>query len=936
MRIERLEVRRVLSASAADWMDLDWVLAHGLSCGCPACAGVDLVSDVAVGSSGSEAEGVPPLIDPPPVIAPPDGGSGDSLPIPELQSLPGAPAFIYLDFDGHFQAQWGAYSNITTPAYDTDGNPGNFSQGEIDEIVEIWQRVSEDYAPFNINVTTVDLGDYSNGVGLRVAIGGSYTDWYGTASSGVAYIFSFINVLPNVAYVFENNLGTPRRVADIVSHEAGHTFGLFHQSLYNAEGVRIQEYYTGTPPAWSPLMGNPLFAERSTWHNGTSTSATTFQDDVAVIAGPLNGFGFRTDDHGNTPETATPLAIDGSQVSGAGIIEQLTDLDYFSFTTGAGEITLSANVFEVGPNLNARVELRSASNELIAAADPAGSLSATITTSVDAGDYYFVVASHGTYGDLGQYTVTGSIAPANGSLVADAGGPYEFYEGDDLIFDASASSIPPGADVLGFYWDLDGDGTFDDAEGPIVVIPWELVDAEEVDGPIGWGDVRVRIDTSLGEVTSPPTTFMLHNAPPTASISGPALAVRGQRLTYTFWADDPSSVDQAAGFTYQIDWNGDGLVDQLVAGLSGLVIEHEFDTLGAFTIRVTATDKDGGVSEVATLPVDVVLVGLQPDADLPGVTNLAWGGTQGNDVVEFVELGPGQVEVRTLMLGGVPTNDIQVFGGVNGRVFAFGRDGNDQLLAQGLTTIGGYLVGGLHHDTIRGGGGDDIIYGDLGPDEGDGVEGRDWIDGGGGNDLIYADGAEGSADTVFGGDGNDTIYAGGGNDWVDGGDGDDWIISPDGPEGGNDVLIGGAGNDTLQGGSGRDILLGGDGNDVLWGGSGRNVLMGGSGSDTLIGGNHDDLLIAGTTAFDSDALSLGLIQLEWSRDISYEARIDHLTGAQPGGVNGTAVLVPGVTVFDDDAVDVLLGGTGLDWFVLNLLEDLLDDLGPGEQVLHVA
>src|SRR5262249_6432351 len=75
--------------------------------------------------------------------------------IPALSSLPGAKASIYLDFVGDYVSSWGSYSNITTPAFDQDGNPTTFSDGELASITNIWGRVAEDYAPFNLNVTTV-------------------------------------------------------------------------------------------------------------------------------------------------------------------------------------------------------------------------------------------------------------------------------------------------------------------------------------------------------------------------------------------------------------------------------------------------------------------------------------------------------------------------------------------------------------------------------------------------------------------------------------------------------------------------------------------------------------------------------------------------------------------------------------------------------------
>ncbi|WPN98474.1 retention module-containing protein [Pseudomonas sp. MUP55] len=56
------------------------------------------------------------------------------------------------------------------------------------------------------------------------------------------------------------------------------------------------------------------------------------------------------------------------------------------------------------------------------------------------------------------------------------------------------------------------------------------------------------------------------------------------------------------------------------------------------------------------------------------------------------------------------------------------------------------------------------------------------------------------------------------------------------------------GNDTLLGGSGDDILFGQGGNDVLDGGKGNDILLGGTGNDTLIGGQGNDILIGGSGA----------------------------------------------------------------------------------------
>ncbi|MCF7557851.1 retention module-containing protein [Pseudomonas petrae] len=50
---------------------------------------------------------------------------------------------------------------------------------------------------------------------------------------------------------------------------------------------------------------------------------------------------------------------------------------------------------------------------------------------------------------------------------------------------------------------------------------------------------------------------------------------------------------------------------------------------------------------------------------------------------------------------------------------------------------------------------------------------------------------------------------------------------------GNDTLLGGNGNDILFGQGGDDILNGGNGNDILMGGKGNDILTGGAGADTF-------------------------------------------------------------------------------------------------------
>jgi serralysin len=66
-------------------------------------------------------------------------------------------------------------------------------------------------------------------------------------------------------------------------------------------------------------------------------------------------------------------------------------------------------------------------------------------------------------------------------------------------------------------------------------------------------------------------------------------------------------------------------------------------------------------------------------------------------------------------------------------------------------------------------------------------------------------------DSLFGGADRDKLNGGSGNDYLDGGDGDDYLTGYYG----DDVMIGGAGNDKIVLGRGADIATGGTGEDTF-------------------------------------------------------------------------------------------------------------------------
>ncbi len=374
------------------------------------------------------------------------------LSVPARSSLAGARASLYLDFDGFFEGQWGTYGDITTPAYDQDGDATTFSAAEAAAIDLIWQQVSEDYAPFAINVTTVLPSSFADGVAERVAIGGDGA-WYSAGSGGASYVDSFTNSIPNTAYVFARNLGNgdARYTADAVSHESGHAFGLQHQSLYSGT-TATAEYSRGSGDGRAPIMGDSYSATRGLWWDGpASASSESDQDDMTVLARPANGFGYRADDHGGTASTASPLAVSGAEATASGVIATTSDADDFSFATGTGTIVLRVGVAAGINNLDAILELRDASGLLIAWADPSTSFDATLTVTVPAGSYRLVVRSHGSYGDVGQYTVGATLvspespAAETTSLAASADSTPQVPPAS--VDDATGDRVGPGPEI---------------------------------------------------------------------------------------------------------------------------------------------------------------------------------------------------------------------------------------------------------------------------------------------------------------------------------------------------------------------------------------------------------------------------------------------------------------------------------------------------------
>jgi hypothetical protein len=255
-----------------------------------------------------------------------------------------------------------------------------------------------------------------------VVIGGSNANWLKQNSSGTASIGSFTDSAPNSVFVFDlaawaragvtdgdgRVLNAAAAIATTASHEAGHAFGLRHQAIYNSYGTKISNYNPGTAD-WTPIMGNNLCSDRTTWTYGpTDLGAGNLQSELDVLRDKL---GYVTDDHGNLTSYASPLQTNPKgSFAGNGVIHYLGDVDSFKFTVSAGYVQINVSGAQYGPNLIPMVELWS-SGGLIARAGGGSATQSVVGFDVKGGTYYVMVRPDGGYGSLGQYSVLVSVAP---------------------------------------------------------------------------------------------------------------------------------------------------------------------------------------------------------------------------------------------------------------------------------------------------------------------------------------------------------------------------------------------------------------------------------------------------------------------------------------------------------------------------------------------
>lgn len=331
-----------------------------------------------------------------------------------LQSRPGANKVLYIDYlaGSVTGTAWDGGGTIIYDNYTYDADPSTFSLIDLQSMYAGWAEAAEDYAPFELNVTT-DLSVYNAAAHINKSkIIATSTNWRG--SGGVAYVNIFgtrNDDYYSIGWTFNKGFGT---MGMTHSHESGHQMGLSH------DGVSGGSAYYGGAGNSGPIMGAPFYRDFVHWNTGSYPNANQTQNDVSIIKGKL---GVIDDDHGDTNDTATTLTAQETVgfIRPAGLS---ADIDVFTFTLAStNDVDLSVRslfaqtngVTAGGLNLSAKIELRNSSNILVHQQLPSSNAAANDfdhSGSLSAGTYYLSIqpqaysgANFNEYGNGGYYQI---------------------------------------------------------------------------------------------------------------------------------------------------------------------------------------------------------------------------------------------------------------------------------------------------------------------------------------------------------------------------------------------------------------------------------------------------------------------------------------------------------------------------------------------------
>lgn len=715
--------------------------------------------------------------------------------------------------------------------------------------------------------------------------------------------------------------------------------------VFNADSTITQVFqiavWTGESPTFSialPSNSNYVWStDLFDGGNGQDTLQLTAGHDLILMNAQdlsINGVG----QAGNGPQLVLVDVIDGDVGN-----------DIILVNDAAGGVALATAVTLIG---GAGQDL------LVAGAQNDVLVGGLYTGTLAGGDRDTMYGGAGNDTIYGESTTDDPIATVNGGFDTIFGGSgadvifagadndtvYGGNDGDTLYGGAGIDRIfgDGGADLV--YGDADGDSLAGDAGNDTL---YGGVGGDTLVG--GADDDTLYGEAELDSLSGGTGNDTLYGGGRADTLMGDA----GTDLLFGDAGDDTLNFSQdgliATGNSGVSFWAGEGTVPT-GTHIFASDISRSFDTYdgGADTDYLVG---DNSANLLVANTGDIFIDGVA-QANRPG--HLA--------SIEVFEMGGGAdvVVLNDRTNQETWTNSVTIFGGTLNDLIVSGS-GNDRI--SGGNPTGAAAADIFDTDTIYGGGGDDVIFGDRENRETSGEGGDDTLYGGTGSDTLFGDAG---ADRLYGGRGQDILRGGVGDDvlgasrdfdlseptTVMGWDGGGQIVEvtlESGTYVTNDQFIGGDGFDTVDltaistvngrtyfgaptgvafGSfiSGVELILAGaaadvinltdaredepltayDTNVTIVAGGASDTVISGSGSDTIYGDHRAGIF---STDEGDDVLFGGS-----GNDVIYADSVD---GHQDGSRTGDD------TVYGGDGADTIYGGAG---------DDVLSDLTDGGEL----
>ena len=369
-------------------------------------------------------------------------------------------------------------------------------------------------------------------------------------------------------------------------------------------------------------MGNSYYNNVSEFSKGEYPGANQPQDDLAIIANKLS---YRPDDHGNAIGSSTALQIAGDGTvdssnpeldpynllpQNKGIVNNAADIDVFTFTAGAGPLTLAVtpawDAFyrssRRGANLDVSLELRDGAGNVLASNDPSTDTNASVSTTVVAGTYHLFVGGVGNavtpysdYDSMGEYFINGSVTAGGGGgdTTAPNPNPMSFAvapaatSSSAIAMTASTASDPSGGVQYRFNCVAGGAGC--------VASAWQSGTAYTATGLAASTSYSYTVQARdvLGNTTaaSPVATATTQSTPPlNFTLTARGYKVRAMQKVDLAWSNQPvGNVDvYRNGVLIQSNRSGTTYTDAINKKGSG-TYTHKVCSTGTSTCSNTTT-----------------------------------------------------------------------------------------------------------------------------------------------------------------------------------------------------------------------------------------------------------------------------------------------------------------------------------------------------------